>query len=287
MELGAANGTVSPCLERTGALGLALDVEHADAASRQPVPTTAVGASYAFDPGVDGLASIYAARVLERGIDPRALCAEIRADRLGLVDRGPQRRALLARTRTVTLRPGHRRASALAGLAEIQLPRSSVTARMKRQDRATSSHDRARDFSSAGRASWRRRVSPLSFCCPSASSSPTPRTPRCSRATSCSRAIRSTASPRSLVSIRRQFSPPATSQNPPSLTPDEIIVIPDPSESPEAAAWSASQQRGRQPVRRRRPRRRAGRDAGRHRRAVRSRSLGAGGLQRSRRHRYP
>src|SRR5215204_7476706 len=71
-----------------------------DAAPRQPVLTTAVGASYAFDPGVDGLASIYAARVLERGIDPRALCAEIRADRLGLVDRGPQRRALLVRTRT-------------------------------------------------------------------------------------------------------------------------------------------------------------------------------------------
>src|SRR3954454_22010350 len=70
-----------------------------DTAPRQSVLTTPVGASYAFDPGVDGLASIYAARVLERGIDPRALCAEIRADRLGLVDRGPQRRALLARTR--------------------------------------------------------------------------------------------------------------------------------------------------------------------------------------------
>src|SRR5215218_173780 len=67
---------------------------------RQPVLTTAVGASYAFDPGVDGLASIYAARVLERGIDPRVLCAEIRADRLGLVDRRPRRRALMARTRT-------------------------------------------------------------------------------------------------------------------------------------------------------------------------------------------
>src|SRR5215216_4102413 len=75
-------------------------VSSSDATSRQPVLTTAVGASYAFDPGVDGLASIYAARVLDRGIDPRALCAEIRADRLGLVDRGPQRRALLARTRT-------------------------------------------------------------------------------------------------------------------------------------------------------------------------------------------
>src|SRR3954462_2794888 len=75
-------------------------VSNGDAASRQSLLTTAVGASYAFDPGIDGLASIYAARVLDRGIDPRALCAEIRADRLGLVDRGPQRRAMLERTRT-------------------------------------------------------------------------------------------------------------------------------------------------------------------------------------------
>src|SRR5215211_6771430 len=83
----------------------ARSVSHATVSSAGTVPTqsvltTAVGASYAFDPGVDGLASIYAARVLERGVDTRALCAEIRADRLGLVDRGSQRRALMARTRT-------------------------------------------------------------------------------------------------------------------------------------------------------------------------------------------
>jgi LysM repeat protein len=29
-------------------------------------------------------------------------------------------------------------------------------------------------------------------------------------------------------------------QNPPLLAPAEIIVIPDPSESPEAAGWTAS-----------------------------------------------
>jgi hypothetical protein len=80
-------------------LDLQTHVSTPEAAPRQSVLTTAVGASYAFDPGVDGLASIYAARVLERGIDPRVLCAEIRADRLGLVDRGPQLRALLARSR--------------------------------------------------------------------------------------------------------------------------------------------------------------------------------------------
>jgi uncharacterized protein YvpB/LysM repeat protein len=35
--------------------------------------------------------------------------------------------------------------------------------------------------------------------------------------------------------------------NPPWLAPAEIIVIPDPSESPEAAAWTASQQEGASP----------------------------------------
>ena len=40
--------------------------------SAETRPGTLVGASYAFDPGADGMAGIYAARVLERGIDPRA-----------------------------------------------------------------------------------------------------------------------------------------------------------------------------------------------------------------------
>jgi hypothetical protein len=103
---------------------------------RQPVLTTAVGASYAFDPGVDGLASIYAARVLERGIDPRVLCAEIRADRLGLVDRGPQRRAMLARTRTS--RFGRGTAAHLRFQASPNQPAPVSKASIeKRPDRAT------------------------------------------------------------------------------------------------------------------------------------------------------
>ena len=105
-----------------------------EAAPRQPIVMTAVGASYAFDPGVDGLASIYAARVLERGIDPRVLCAEIRADRLGLVDRGPQRRALLARTRTVRFGRGtaaHLHVQSSPG----QLPRASKASPQKRSAR--------------------------------------------------------------------------------------------------------------------------------------------------------
>src|SRR4051812_21239350 len=110
-------------------------VSAVDAASRQSLLTTAVGASYAFDPGIDGLASIYAARVLERGIDPRALCAEIRADRLGLVDRGPQRRAMQGRTRTTRFGRGtatHLRLRAFAnGPAQTTLRTSD-----KRPDRA-------------------------------------------------------------------------------------------------------------------------------------------------------
>ena len=104
-------------------------------APRHPVLTTAVGASYAFDPGVDGLASIYAARVLERGIDPRVLCAEIRADRLGVVDRGPQRRALLARTRTSRFGRGTAAHLRLQG-ASTQPPQPQKASLPKRPDRA-------------------------------------------------------------------------------------------------------------------------------------------------------
>jgi hypothetical protein len=74
-------------------------VSATEAESRQPAKAIAVGASYSFDPGADGMASIYAARVLERGFDPRALCADVRADRLGHAEGGIRRRALLTRTR--------------------------------------------------------------------------------------------------------------------------------------------------------------------------------------------
>src|SRR5215211_7974789 len=121
----------------------ARSVSHSTVSSAGTVPTqsvltTAVGASYAFDPGVDGLASIYAARVLERGVDPRALCAEIRADRLGLVDRGPQRRALMARTRTSRFGRGttaHLRSQDL----QNETPRPIAAPSEKQPDRTTRS----------------------------------------------------------------------------------------------------------------------------------------------------
>lgn len=60
-----------------------------------------VGASFAFDPGADGLAGIYATRLLDRGVDPRALSAEVRADRRGIPDHGVVARALLSQPRAV------------------------------------------------------------------------------------------------------------------------------------------------------------------------------------------
>jgi hypothetical protein len=55
-------------------------------------PRTIVGASFTFDPAADGMAGIYAVRVLDRGGDPRALCAELRFDKLGGSERTEGRR---------------------------------------------------------------------------------------------------------------------------------------------------------------------------------------------------
>ena len=49
------------------------------ATARQP--KTPVGASYAFDAAADGITNIYAQRVLERGVDPRTLRADLLSTR--------------------------------------------------------------------------------------------------------------------------------------------------------------------------------------------------------------
>jgi LysM repeat protein len=208
----------------------------ADATSRQPVVATAVGASYAFDPGVDGLASIYAARVLERGIDPRALCAEIRADRLGLVDRGPQRRALMARTRPPRFGRGtaaHLQSQAL----ENELSRSTVTTSDERRDRATRSRPgfrfgMSRKLAAAGIAAL--LLLPLGVIVAHAHAS-----------TLQSHYVVQPGDMLNSVAVEFGVDPAAilaTSgiENPPSLTHEEIIVIPDPSESSGDAARSAN-----------------------------------------------
>jgi LysM repeat protein/uncharacterized protein YvpB len=218
-----------------------------DAASPKSAPTLVVGASYVFDPGVDGLASIYAARVLERGIDPRALCAEIRADRLGLVDRGPQRRAMMARTRTSRFGRGtavHLRSQT----SPSQSSRPQKSAENRRQDPVTSKNTWPLW---GGQISWSRKLAVAGL----AALLLLPLGVIVANAQDASLQSRYVVQPGdTLDSVAAEFGvDPAAIlaasavENPPWLAPNEIIVIPDPSESPEAAAWSASQREGASP----------------------------------------
>jgi LysM repeat protein/uncharacterized protein YvpB len=208
------------------------------------VLATVVGASYAFDPGVDGLASIYAARVLERGIDPRALCADIRADRQGLVDRGSQRRALMARTRTSRFGRGTS-AHLRLQVSESEQSRATVTPPEKRTDRAAGPRpgfqfNVSRKLAAAAGVAALLLL-PLGVIVANAQD-----------ATLQSRYVVQPGDTLDGVAAEFGVDPAAilaasAIENPPSLAPSEIIIIPDPSESPEAAAWNASQQEGASP----------------------------------------
>jgi len=221
-------------------LDLHAQVSTASVEPRQSVLTTVVGASYAFDPGVDGLVSIYAARVLERGIDPRVICAEIRADRLGLVDRVPQRRALMARTRTSRFGRGtavHLRSQA----SPIQLSPESKSSPEKGLDRLAHQISRPRH---GFQISWSRKLAaaglaallllPIGVIVANAQDAPLQ-----------PRYVVQPGDTLERVAAGFGIAPVAilaasAIQNPPLLAPDKFIVIPDPSESPEAAAWPAS-----------------------------------------------
>ena len=217
--------------------------EGAGPSPRQTVCTTAVGASYAFDPGVDGLASIYAARVLERGVDPRALCADIRADRLGLVERGPQRRARLARTRT--LRFGRGTAAHLQmRFSENEPSRPTVTRPEQRSARGPSRPlgfqvGFSRKLAAAGLAVL--LLLPLGIIVANAQEPALQ-----------SRYVVMAGDTLDSVAAEFGVDPAAilaasAIDDPSALTPSQIIVIPGPGESAEAAAWNASQQEGTSP----------------------------------------
>ena len=214
-----------------------------------PLPplTTMVGASYAFDPGADGLASIYAARVLERGIDPRALCAEVRADRLGHPERGSQRRMLMSRTRAA--RFGRGTAAHLQSQSTADRTSQAISSTPeRRKDRVPTPTTPRRN---AFQGSWSRKLAmaglfallvlPLGVIAAGAQDAPLQ-----------SRYIVQPGDTVETVATEFGVDPAAilaasAIQNPPWLTPAEIIVIPDPGESPEAAAWNASQREGASP----------------------------------------
>jgi uncharacterized protein YvpB len=209
--------------------------------------TTAVGASYAFDPRADGVAGIYAARVLERGADPRALCAEVRAEHAGASDRGAARRAMMSRVRVAHF--GRGTASHLhalqgqSGSASVGNPPTVATAR--------------RGPATSGRRSWQwdsrwsRRLAaaglalalllPLGAIVAGAQES-----------SSQARYIVQSGDTLDDVAAEFGVDPAAilaasALQNPPQLTAEEIIVIPSPGESPEAAAATAAEFEGTSP----------------------------------------
>lgn len=214
--------------------------------NRRPSVSAPVGASFAFDPKADGIASVYATRVLERGIDPRTLCAEIRADRLGSTDREPRRRAFFTRPRTVRFGRGTANHLERTGSRMPSPRRASPTTRATRSRfspvRKTGSRltvRRPRQLVIAGLLAL--ILFPLGIILTKAQETPAQ-----------SRYIVQPGD--TLQGIANEFGvgPAAilaasALQNPPELTASEVIVIPDPSETPESAAWNAAQHEGGSP----------------------------------------
>lgn len=214
--------------------------------SAETRPGTLVGASYAFDPGADGMAGIYVARVLERGIDPRALCADVRADALGLADRVAQRRALMTRGRNTRFGRGTATHLRMAG-SVVTVQRTGAAASPPAVNKNVSAS--RREHRPAVR--WPRRLVaaglavllllPVGIIVANAQEAPLQ-----------SRYIVQPGDTLESVAAEFGVDPAAilaasAVQNPPELTASEIIVIPDPGESPDAAAWTASQREGASP----------------------------------------
>lgn len=202
---------------------------------------TAVGASYAFDPRADGIAGIYANRVLERGIDPRALCAEIRAEREGAPDRGAARRAMLSRPRVSRFGRGtatHLTATAARATSVAAAPSRPPKRGPARAERRPEFR-LSRRLAAAGIALL--LLLPLSVIAARAQEvSPQARYIVQEGDTLAGVAAEFGVDPQAIVAA-------SGIQNPPDLTPQEIIVIPAPSEDPGAAARTASYFQGASP----------------------------------------
>jgi LysM repeat protein len=214
--------------------------------SWQSSASAPVGASYAFDPRADGIAGIYAARVLERGIDPRTLCAEIRADRLGSSEREPRRRALSARPRAARFGRGTANHLERAG-STLSSPKGAVPASRARRPQLTQAQRtgslpttrRPRQVAIAGLLAL--ILFPVGIILANAQETPAQ--------------FRYIVQPGdTLQAVAAEFGVDSEAilaasalQNPPELTASEVIVIPDPSETPESAAWNAAQRQGGSP----------------------------------------
>ncbi len=198
-----------------------------------------VGASDAWDPGKDGLASIYANRIVERGGDPRAITAQVRADRMGGAERGAVSRALIERPRTV--RFGRGTAAHLQALA-AQPVAASVAAPVSQRR----SWNPLRALLQP-QTRWSRRLATagLGAMLLGSSLQGAALAQEASAPTAASRYIVQPGdTPESIASI---FAVPAdailtasTLLNPPYLTTNEVVVIPGAGEDAELTRWSGA-----------------------------------------------
>jgi LysM repeat protein/uncharacterized protein YvpB len=221
------------------------DLRTGSSQSARPAMAAAVGASCSFDPGADGMAGIYASRLLDRGLDPRAVCADVRADRLGNSESGVASRSHVRRIRVSRFGRGtgpHLQAMSLVQRepAKLNRPRIAVPkitgfGRSSRQPTLRWS----RRLAAAGLALL--LLLPVGAIAAGAQEVPAQ-----------SRYIVQEGDTLESVAAEFGVDPAAilaasALQNPPYLTPTEVIIIPDPSETPETAAWNASQREGSSP----------------------------------------
>lgn len=213
--------------------------QHVHGSGTGSTTQVAVGASFAWDPGKDGLASIYANRIVERGGDPRALTAQVRAERMGVTERGAVSRALMERPRPV--RFGRGTAAHLQALAEHPAPVLAAPVAAPRR-----SWNPLRALLQP-QVRWSRRLATASLAAllvgclaqgaALAQNTPTP--------TVASRYIVQPGD--TPASIADTFAVPAdailtasTLLNPPYLTANEVVVIPGAGEDAELARWSGA-----------------------------------------------
>lgn len=211
------------------------------AAKFEAAAATAVGASYDFSPGSDGLPSIYASRALDRGVDPRALYAQVRADRLGASERGVVSRALIERPRATRFGRG-----TVAHLDIIANQASTPVAPAKIQHSHKRSRKERAGWSALGQQPrWSRRLAtaglvallalPLSYVVTHAQeSSLQSRYIVQAGDTVDSLAAEFGVAPEAIVAA-------SSLQDVAYLTAGEVIIIPGANETPEEAAWNAGQ----------------------------------------------
>lgn len=182
---------------------------------------------------------MYALRVLERGVDPRSLCGESRLSRMATAERAGLAPRPLPVERVARFGRGTRDHHPVAVATPVTRPSAHVSIVSFGRQSAPSPHRWPRRLAAAGLVLL--LLLPLSIIAAHAQSlSPQ------------SRYIVQPGDTLESVATTFGVDPAAILassdiQNPPYLTPAEIVIIPSPAESPEEAAANARQRVGTSP----------------------------------------